>query len=146
MKARTLIPAIALLASAAYAHQGVQNPAVKARMDNMVEQGNALEPLGSMAKGTTPFDAAAAREALAQLRVAAAATPQLFAAPETDPRSEARPEIWEDFDAFLAIATRLEADALRLSSSVETLDDLRAGLRTVGQSCTACHRDYRVSN
>ena len=44
--------AMVLGAGAVVAHEGVQNAAVKARMDGMGELGAGLKVLGNMAKGT----------------------------------------------------------------------------------------------
>ncbi|MEL7345562.1 MAG: cytochrome c [Pseudomonadota bacterium] len=145
MKAPYILAVLLLAGSAALAHQGVKNSAVKARMDSMVVQNKAVETLGQMAKGTTAFDVDQARAALLELRKAAAETPDLFAAPEQDPKSEALPLIWEEFDAFTAHAATLEAEAAALSQTLVSKDDLPGALRSIGQACSACHRDYRAS-
>ena len=51
---------LALGAGAGLAHQGVQNPAVMARMMLMEKIGNETKTLVQMARGQTPFDAGVA--------------------------------------------------------------------------------------
>ena len=61
-----------------FGSQGVQNPAVKARMDGMSAIAENMKTLGQMAKGATEFDAAMARAAAATIAEQASATPGLF--------------------------------------------------------------------
>ncbi|WP_136439509.1 c-type cytochrome [Pacificoceanicola onchidii] len=133
----------ACLGSVALAHGGVTNPAVMARMEAMKSTGDAMKVLGTMAKGARAFDAAEARAAAADVARFAAQTPALFEAPEDDPKAEALPAIWERFEDFTAKAQETEALALALSRSLQTEDDLKAGLMQLGASCKACHSEYR---
>lgn len=144
MKRRyAVICAAALLASAAFAHQGVQNAAVKARMDSMSAISQGLKVLGAMAKGEAAFDATTARAAAADIARHAAETPALFAAPETDPKSEALPVIWDQFDDFTAQSQALESIARGLSTSLSAPQDLGPALAALGASCKSCHEAYR---
>ena len=145
MKLRYLALGFALAsATAAIAHQGVQNPAVKARMDGMSAIAENMKTLGQMAKGATPFDVETARLAAAAIAEHAAATPDLFAANETDPKSEARPEIWSNFDDFTAKAIELETIATGFATSINQPADLTAAMRAFGANCQSCHMAYRI--
>ncbi len=144
MKAKTILPIVlTLAASAALAHGGVQNAAVLARMDAMKAIGDATKVLGEMAKGTTAFDVEAARAAAETIASHAAETPVLFEAREDDPKSEALPGIWENFEDFTAKAADLQALAGDLAMGLDTPDALRAGLGDLGATCKACHTEYR---
>lgn len=127
----------------AWAHGGVQNPAVLARMDAMTLTAKAMEVIADMAKGKIAFDATTARAAAADVARHSAQTVALFEQPETDPKTEALPVIWERFDDFTSKARETEAIATTLAATLETPEDLRAGLMQLGASCKACHRDYR---
>ena len=131
-------------ATAALAHQGVQNPAVKARMDGMSAIAENMKTLGQMSKGVTDFDAVLARSTVAAIAEHAAATPGLFEANETDPKSEARPEIWSNFEDFTAKATELESIAIGFSTSINEPADLNAAMRDFGANCKSCHSVYRI--
>ena len=130
-------------ATAALAHQGVMNPAVKARMDGMSAIAESLKTLGMMARGATAFDAEAARGAASAIATHASALPGLFEANETDPMSEARPAIWTNFDDFSAKASELESIAAGLSASISTPEDLGPAMGSLGASCKSCHSIYR---
>lgn len=133
------------LTTAALAHQDVQNPAVQARMDNMTAMARQVETLGTMARGETGFDAAAANLALDRISGHANRIIDLFEAPEADPQSEARAGIWETFANFSNRAMELELLAMTLSGSVEDRGSLLTALRRVGASCSGCHEDYRIN-
>lgn len=132
-----------LAGAAAFAHSGVRNQAVLARMEAMKSIGDAMKVLGGMAKGQSAFDAGAAQAAAARIARHAAETPALFDPRETDPKSEAKPEIWADFADFTAKAEALETVAADLSTSIATPDDLVPAVQRLGQACKACHSLYR---
>ena len=134
---------MALIASAAMAHQGVKNPAVMARMEAMSGVGAEMKTMGEMAKGARPFDADAARAAATRIAGYAAETPALFMAQEDDPKSEARAAIWDDFADFTAKASDMEQTATQYAGSIETLQDVQTALSALGKTCTACHKPYR---
>ena len=131
------------LAGAAFAHTGVKNAAVKARMDGMSAIAAEMKTLGQMAKGAIAFDAGMAKAAAANIAKHAAETPTLFEAEEDDPKSEAKAEIWENFADFTAKSDRLEALALELSLGIAVESDLATAMKSLGATCQACHKDYR---
>lgn len=139
----TLAATLVVLATLGYAHTGVQNPAVMARMDGMKAIGDAMKTISAMAKGEVAFDAATARAAAAQVARHAAQTPDLFEAEETDPKSEALPAIWDNFADFTAKAQDTERAALTVAQNLDTAADLTPALTSIGVTCKACHSDYR---
>lgn len=144
MRQTTLLAALGLcLAGAALAHTGVKNAAVMARMHGMNAIAAEMKTLGEMAKGAAPFDAAAARAAAASIARHAAETPALFEAEEDDPKSEAKPEIWQDFSDFTAKSTELEKIAGGLAESIQVEADLRPAVAALGGTCQSCHKLYR---
>ena len=70
--------------------------------------------------------------AAAAIAARAATVPKLFEAQEDDPKSEALPIIWDEFAAFTEKSKDMESAALRMSSSVTTLDELRPALLELG--------------
>ncbi|MEP6065374.1 MAG: cytochrome c [Paracoccaceae bacterium] len=129
--------------SAVLAHSGVKNPAVQARMHAMSIIGGDMKTLGLMAKGEKEFDAEAAKAALREIAEHAAKAPDLFRANEDDPKSEAKPAIWENFEDFTTKAGALENVALGLSTSIASVDDLGPAMAALGDTCKSCHSDYR---
>ena len=141
----TALALAAVTGTVALAHQNVQNPAVQARMDNMTAMARQVEVLGTMARGETAFDAAAANTALDRISGQANRIVDLFEAPETDPQSEARAGIWENFANFSGRSQELELLAMELAGSIEDRGTLLTALRRVGASCSGCHEDYRIN-
>ena len=131
------------VATAALSHTGVENPAVKARMDAMSRIGAEVKVIGLMVRGETLFDATEARAAAASIAEQAAMVPDLFAEPADDPKSEARDSIWEDFDRFVEMNGAMETVAMALSQSITTQEDAMAALQTLGQTCRTCHEAFR---
>ncbi|MBV2359213.1 cytochrome c [Thalassococcus sp. CAU 1522] len=142
MRLHTATLVMTLAATAALAHSGVKNAAVKARMDLMGEVKAATATLGDMSKGAKPFDAAKAEAARAALERHATRIPALFKAPESDPKTEARPEIWTDWDGFVAIADRMETVASAMDTG--SLKTLRAGMGRLAKTCKSCHEAFRI--
>ncbi|MCE8539566.1 cytochrome c [Ruegeria pomeroyi] len=130
-------------ASAALAHSGVSNPAVKARMHAMMQIADNTKILGAMAKGEAPFDADEARAAAAAIAAHAASVPTLFMAEEHDPKSEALPAIWQDFDTFGQRSEALTLAAAEAAGTIETEADLKPALARIGGTCKSCHQDFR---
>ncbi|WP_417206710.1 c-type cytochrome [Antarctobacter sp.] len=143
MKTRLLTTVLVISAAAALAHGGVKNPDVLKRMDSMKATGEAMKVLGNMAKGMAPFDAEAARAAATEVAEQAALTPVLFDTHATDPKSEAKAVIWQDFEDFTAKAEELESVALDVSTSLDSAEDLGPALAELGSACKACHSVYR---
>lgn len=134
---------VACIALPVAAHDGVHDPAVKARMDAMSVIGAQMKVLGNMAKGQVAFDASAAQAAAALVAEQAAAVPALFETQVDDPKSEADPAIWTNYPDFSAKAGDLQDAAQTAAGSMSSLDDLRASLGAMGGTCKACHGPYR---
>lgn len=129
------------LGTAALAHSGVRNHAVMMRMEAMLSSKKAIDRLVSMVKGQTAFDAAAASAAQQALTTQMKAAPDLFREQQTDPKSEARPLIWENWDDF----ERKSNSAYLASAALDTqsLEGLRSTLLNLGVTCLDCHQVYR---
>ena len=135
---------IAITASSiALAHSGVKDKNVKERMMLMKEMANNTKTIGQMLKGKTPFDADEAKLALERLSSLSLETPKVFKINASDPKSEARPSIWDEFDEFTKLSKDLAETSLLLAGSIDSIDDLRPALKGVSSGCKACHSRYR---
>ena len=142
---RTLIAALALAtASVALAEGEPADPHVKAWSDLMKKNGGAVKVLADMAGGKTAFDADAASQAKETLVADSVMIPDTFKDQATDPASEAKPEIWTNWDDFVAKANALNTAATALD--VASLDTLKAGMGAIGGACKDCHTTYRIMN
>lgn len=133
--------AIAMSGATIHAHS-VENPSVQKRMDVMKEIKGAMGVLGGMAKGAIAFDATAAGAAQNTLVEQSGMVAATFEANETDPKSEALPAIWENWDTFVEMADDLTFAAEGLDTT--SLDGMRGGLGNIGASCGACHKKFRM--
>ncbi|MBO9450281.1 cytochrome c [Tropicibacter sp. R16_0] len=138
--------ALALAATAVFAHQGVQNPAVMARMHSMMGLDKDLKLMISMAKGEIAMDASAAQAAALRIQRGTPQISPLFQAPETDPKSEALPAIWDEFDTFTALARDLEKAAAKAAPTIQDRPTLAQATAYIGGACRACHKRYRQQN
>ena len=142
---KALVIGAVLISGAAYAKGDRTDPNAKARSDLMRVVGKNTGILGDMAGGKAAYDAAAAEAAKAALIEAAGQVETAFKDQGgADPASEAKPEIWANWDEFLADAKALgDAAGAMDVSSAETIG---AGMGALGGACKDCHTDYRVMN
>jgi cytochrome c556 len=132
---------LVLAAGATYAGKATE-PAAMARQDLMDTIGMNVKVLGDMAGGKAAFDATAATAAKAAIEAAAAEIAVKFEPQTTDPESKAKPEIWANWDDFIAKANGLGAAATAMDTA--TVEGVQAGMGAIGGSCKACHSDYRM--
>ena len=99
--------------------------------------------IGQMLKGKTSFDANEAKLALERLSSLSLETPEVFKVNATDPKSEAKSSIWDEFDEFTKLSKDLAQATEALAGSVFTINELRPALKRVSSGCKACHSKYR---
>ena len=131
------------ISSVAFAHSGVKDKNVKERMMVMKEMAGNTKIIGQMLKGKTSFDANQLKLALERLSALSLETPKVFTINATDPKSEAMPNIWDEFDKFTKLSKDLAETSIVLANSVATTEDLRPALKKVSSVCKACHSRYR---
>ena len=140
---RLLILTFLTISSVALAHSGVKDKNVKERMMVMKEMANTTKIIGQMLKGKKSFDANEAKLALERLSSLSLKTPKVFTINASDPKSEAKPAIWDEFDQFTRLSKDLAETSILLAKSIDSIDDLRPALRGVSSGCKACHSRYR---
>ena len=140
---KLLILIFVTISSIAYAHSGVKDKNVKERMMVMKAMADNTKIIGQMLKGKTSFDENEAKLALERLSSLSLKTPKVFEVNATDPKSEAKPAIWDEFDEFTKLSQDLAEATEVLAGSVSTINDLRPALKRVSSGCKACHSKYR---
>ena len=144
MKVIKLLTLIFLvISSVAFAHSGVKDQNVKERMMVMKAMADNTKVIGQMLKRKTQFDANEAKSALERLSSLSLKTPKVFTVNATDPKSEAKPAIWDEFDEFTKLSLDLAETSTALASSIEIIDDLRPALKRISSGCKSCHSKYR---
>ena len=130
----------------AHAHQGATG-VVKERMDMMSEIGKAMKTIGQMVKGETAYDAPAARAAALVIQRHAENIPVTFPEGSTEKPSEALPAIWQNWEEFLAINSRMQSDAKTLAEIAAKSsgpEEIKIQFGAVGKSCSSCHEKFRL--
>jgi cytochrome c556 len=134
-----------LLVFTALPTQASEDP-IADRQAMMENVGAAIGAISKMIKGETEFDAALANMSIRTMYNASVGFPYLFPeGSETGGETEASPKIWEDMDGFTEKAVDMQdVTALAIAAPATSLDDLRAQLGEIGQTCKACHEGFRV--
>ena len=109
----------------------------------MKNMANNTKIIGQMVKRKIPFDTNEAKLALEKLSSLSLETPKVFMINASDPKSEAKLSIWDEFDEFTKLSENLAETSSVLASSIDTIDDLRPALKQVSSGCKACHSKYR---
>ena len=113
------LAAAAIASAAAYAHGGATG-VVKERMDSMGILGDAVKSLTSIMQGQVSYDAEIVRQNAVEIQQhAGEVLTRLFPEGSLDKPSEARPQIWSDWEDFDALAARLEEFAKGLEDAAD---------------------------
>ncbi|MEN0001237.1 MAG: cytochrome c, partial [Pseudomonadota bacterium] len=134
-------------APAAMAHSGATG-AVKMRMDTMKSIANDMKAIATTLNNKQLryglIGAAANR-----IEGHSARVPQEFREEDLSHPTEAQPLIWDQFDDFTRLSRTMEQAARQLErSALEQAkpEVIVEDFKTLGATCGACHRDYRVRN
>ncbi len=99
--------------------------------------------VGPMLQGKKDFDAEAAMAALNGWAEVGQKVGDLF--PEGSEGGEAAPAIWEDRAGFnAALKEWQDATASAIAANPQTLDDAKATIGPVFNTCKNCHDSYRI--
>lgn len=139
---KTLAAGFVLFAGLAVAQTEATDPNVIARHDLMKGFGAAAKTLGGMAGDKIPYDAAAAEAAKAALVTGSAEIGAKFEVNAVDADSEAKPEVWTNWEKFLANAKALNEAATALDTS--SAASIGPGMGEVGRMCKDCHTTFRM--
>lgn len=140
---------VAVVAGGALAQSAVEG-AIKARKAHMGLYGFNLGPLGAMAKGDMPYDAATATTFATNLMGLASLDTSAYwvegSAKGEAEGTRALPAIWENPEDVGAKAAALRDATAALAAAAGTdLAALQGAMGPVGQACGACHQTYRAS-
>ena len=147
---KTIVPAALVLATAVLSTPAMaqfQKPedAIKYRKASFTVMAAHFGRIGAMANGRVPFDAKVAAENAAIVETMSK-LPWAAFGPGTDKGdTRALPDIWKEQDAFKAGADKMQAEIGKLVAATKTgnLDSVKAAFGAAGQTCKACHDDFR---
>ena len=129
-----------LLCSVLFAHSNVKDLNVLNRMKLMSSMAEHVKVLSQMMQKKS-FNAEKASETLNKIFRLSENTRSVFMVNAIDPKSEAKPIIWKEFDNFIKLSNKL-SDSTK-SLSISTYEDLRPAIIKIGADCKACHKKYR---
>ena len=119
--------------------------AVKYRKAAFTVMGAHFGRIGAMASGKAPFDAAAAA-ANAEIVATMSKLPYAgFIEGTAAGETRAKPEIWTERAKFDAAASKMQEEVVKLNVAAKSgnLDQIKVAFGAAGQSCKACHDNYR---
>jgi len=101
--------------------------------------------IGAMANGRVPFDAKVAADNAAIVEAMSKLPWAGFCEGTDKGDTRAKPEIWTEQTKFKEGADRMQAEVGKLAVATKTgnLDSVKAAFGAAGQTCKACHDDYR---
>ena len=107
-----------------------------------------MGPLGGMAKGAIPYDAAVMEKNGMRLEQLATMMSDYFVVDtrKFDVDTSAKDKIWQEMGAFDAKAQDLvkAAQALQLAAKAGDEKAYRKAIGGVGATCKSCHDDYKA--
>ena len=105
--------------------------------------GDAMKPLGAMAKKAAPFDAAVVKASATTIADNLKKAQGLFPAGSGGGESRAKPEVWTDAAGF----EKGMKDSYAAAVALQSVSDEAAfgpALGALGGSCKSCHDKYRI--
>ncbi len=129
--------------TAVLSHKGATG-VVKERMMAMKSMGDNMKALSLMVTGRAPYNAKQIKNIAATIKGHTSNTAKLFPKGSISGPSEALPNIWTDWEAFMNHAKSLENLAGELNTAA---DKGKAAALVIfakmGKTCSGCHQDFR---
>lgn len=132
--------------------QAAAPDSIRARQQNFKAMGAAFKAINDQIRKPVP-DVTLLRQQSAQLSTLSArfASQNWFpkgSGPESEQKTKASPDIWAQSQKFAGMRSALNMQAKQLSGAAATGDVTRIKLavKGVGQSCAACHKQFRMDD
>ena len=132
-----------LISGLALAHSGATG-IVKERMDAMGEIAKSMKIIAKMVKGESSFDAEQSRLAAKTIETHSREVLNLFPEGSIHGPSEARPEIWTDWETFSQIAKEMETSASTIAENASSLNAIKPHFIALSKTCSSCHEKFRL--
>jgi cytochrome c556 len=145
-----LLPALSVLAGIAVATPAAAQfakpeDAIQYRKAAMTMQATHFGRVAAMAAGRAPFDAKAAADNAEVVAIVSKWQFTGFVAGSDKGDTKAKPEIWTEAPKFQDAARKSQEAVVALAAAVKTgnLDNIKAAVGPVGQTCKGCHDTFR---
>mgnify|MGYP001765161406 CR=1 FL=1 len=141
----TLAVATAVLSTPAMAQFQKPEDAIKYRKAVMSIQATHFGRIGAMASGRVPFDAKVAADNAAIVESMSKLPWPAFGAGTDKGDTRALPAIWTEQVKFKEAGDKMQAEVSKLAAAAKTgnLDAVKTAFGAAGQTCKACHDDFR---
>lgn len=130
----------------AEAQDDENQPLLDYRQRLMVSQRASMANIGDMLKYKMPYSAEHFQIHAKNISEYAKLIPDAFEKKITDGKTDAKPEVWQNWNDFVAKANALSEAAAALSTAAQAGGDARDLMPAVGElgnACRNCHNDYR---
>ena len=151
MKKKVLMGAIALAIGAGVSLQASAQvkpeTLVKQRQAVMTLQGKYFGPIGAMVQGKMPWDAAVVARNAGYLEALSKMPWDGFQPATAEVKdTNAKPEIYKEFEKFRAESQKLETEMAKLAAAARSGDQnaVKTAFGEVGKACKSCHDDFQV--
>ena len=135
---------LAIVSSAVFAHDGATG-VIKERMESMKGMGSAMKQIKAMINGRADYKAARVKELARSIAEhSGVALNRVFPRGSNAEPSHAKPEIWEDWQAFTDLGAAMEKHAVRLAGNAATASKAKVAYRKLSKTCKSCHRKFRA--
>ena len=107
-----------------------------------------FKPMGAMAKGEIPFDAAAAARHAQYVELLSKAALEGFtpdSGPDAVKDTEAKADIWKNRGKFETAMTNFQQEAAKLAEVAKGGDEaaIKAQFGKTAETCKACHKEFK---
>jgi len=143
--ALTTLGAMCAVPCQAQAQFSKMEDAVKYRKGALFVLGTHFSQIGAVVKGERPYDQAATEADAAIVDTLIRLPWHAFPEGSESSDSRARPEVWKQRDKFQERAKHAQGEVskLRVAAQSGDLAAIRSAFGATGQSCKACHDDFR---
>jgi cytochrome c556 len=117
---------------------------IEYRQKVMQSMGANMGAIGATLKNKLPYQSHIVHHAY-QIQSASQLITDAFKKQITAGKTDAKPEIWQDWNKFAAAAKQLEDDSGKLASVAQSGDmaAIAAQVKAVGKACGGCHKPFR---
>ena len=140
-----LVLATAALSTPAMAQFQKPEDAIKYRKASFTVMAAHFGRIGAMANGRVPFDAKVAADNAAIVETMSKLPWAAFGAGTDKGDTRALPVVWSEAGKFKEGADKMQAEVSKLAAAARTgnLESVKAAFGAAGQTCKACHDDFR---
>jgi cytochrome c556 len=117
---------------------------IKYRQSVMKSNSANMGAIGAIVKNKLPYQNHIVHHAY-QIQSASQLIADAFRKQITEGKTDAKPDIWQDWDKFVDAAKKLEEESGKLASVAQSGDmaAITAQVKAMGKSCGGCHKPFR---